>query len=157
MTRRRFCASARFAISLSATAESVLAAIAQAAAGLRHIDADVQSIQEPDRTLADLTALRHCATQARGLLWEDPFRLPDNLLSWADSLYRRETRESIGEATQLYVLAALGPKPASTSQAAAFRRVLFDQLSLKWDDRQCLDRGHPSNHACSPTSAPACA
>lgn len=37
----------------------------------------------------------------------------DNLLAWGDQLYRRDTIESINEATQLYVLAAeiLGPKP----------------------------------------------
>lgn len=37
----------------------------------------------------------------------------DNLLAWADSLYARDSRESINEATQLYILAAelLGERP----------------------------------------------
>ncbi|WP_437665418.1 neuraminidase-like domain-containing protein [Sorangium sp. So ce1182] len=37
----------------------------------------------------------------------------DNLIRWADQLFRRDTIESINEATQLYVLAAdiLGPRP----------------------------------------------
>gem|GEM_PF-4373969 len=37
----------------------------------------------------------------------------DNLLGWADGLFRQDTRESINEATQLYILAAqlLGRKP----------------------------------------------
>jgi hypothetical protein len=37
----------------------------------------------------------------------------DNLIAWGDSLFRQDTRESINEATQLYVLAAnlLGPRP----------------------------------------------
>ena len=37
----------------------------------------------------------------------------ENLISWADSLFRRDTIESINEATQLYVLASeiLGPAP----------------------------------------------
>ncbi len=37
----------------------------------------------------------------------------DNLIAWGDSLFRQDTRETINEATQLYVLAAniLGPRP----------------------------------------------
>src|SRR5262249_2040626 len=37
----------------------------------------------------------------------------DNLIAWGDQLFRRETIESINEATQLYVLAAdiLGKRP----------------------------------------------
>ena len=37
----------------------------------------------------------------------------DNLIAWGDQLFRRDTIESINEATQLYVLAAeiLGPRP----------------------------------------------
>ncbi len=40
-------------------------------------------------------------------------RYLDNLLAWGDSLFRQDTRESINEAMQLYVLAAqmLGNKP----------------------------------------------
>lgn len=37
----------------------------------------------------------------------------DNLIAWGDQLFRRDTIESINEATQLYILAAeiLGPRP----------------------------------------------
>ncbi len=37
----------------------------------------------------------------------------DNLVAWGDSLFRQNTRESLGQATNLYILAAeiLGPKP----------------------------------------------
>ena len=37
----------------------------------------------------------------------------DNLVAWGDSLFQRETREAVAEATQLYILAAklLGPRP----------------------------------------------
>jgi len=40
----------------------------------------------------------------------------DNLIAWGDQLFRQDTRESINEATQYYVLAAqlLGPKPEIT-------------------------------------------
>jgi peptidoglycan hydrolase-like protein with peptidoglycan-binding domain len=42
-------------------------------------------------------------------------RYLDNLIGWADQLFRRDTIEALNEATQLYVLAAeiLGPRPAS--------------------------------------------
>lgn len=37
----------------------------------------------------------------------------DNLVAWGDYLFRQNTREALGQATQLYILAAeiLGPKP----------------------------------------------
>lgn len=37
----------------------------------------------------------------------------DNLISWGDNLFRQNTREALGQATQMYILAAeiLGPKP----------------------------------------------
>ncbi|MEU1812641.1 Tc toxin subunit A-related protein [Micromonospora aurantiaca (nom. illeg.)] len=40
-------------------------------------------------------------------------RYVDNLIEWGDQLFRQDTRESVNEATQLYVLAAdlLGPRP----------------------------------------------
>ncbi len=40
-------------------------------------------------------------------------RYIDNLIAWGDQLFRRDTIESINEATQLYVLAAhiLGKRP----------------------------------------------
>jgi len=46
--------------------------------------------------------------------WAIVFAYLDNLINWGDQLFQRFTRESINEATQLYVLAAkiLGPRPA---------------------------------------------
>ncbi|GIF63988.1 hypothetical protein Ais01nite_20230 [Asanoa ishikariensis] len=48
-------------------------------------------------------------------------RYLDNLVAWGDQLFRRDTIESINEATQLYVLAAelLGPRPAGLAPRAA--------------------------------------
>ena len=53
----------------------------------------------------------------------------DNLIDWADSLFRRDTMESIGEATQLYLLAAsiLGPRPQRLPAVEAPART-YDQL-----------------------------
>jgi hypothetical protein len=55
--------------------------------------------------------LRHGAYQ-----WRVLFSYLDVLIAWGDELFRRDTRESIAEATQLYVLAArlLGPRPRVT-------------------------------------------
>ena len=49
----------------------------------------------------------------------------DNLIAWGDQLFRRDTIESINEATQLYVLAAeiLGPRPRAAPAARSARRV----------------------------------
>lgn len=60
-----------------------------------------------------------------------------NLIEWGDQLFRRDTRESINEATLLYVLAAniLGRKPekiaprGNSGQAASYRT-----LEGKWDE-----------------------
>src|SRR5690606_32757936 len=42
----------------------------------------------------------------------------DNLIAWADNLFRQDTMESINEATQLYILAAniLGDRPQQIPQ-----------------------------------------
>jgi hypothetical protein len=44
----------------------------------------------------------------------------DNLIAWGDQLFARDTRESVDEATGLYVLAAelLGPRPAAVPPRA---------------------------------------
>jgi hypothetical protein len=54
----------------------------------------------------------------------------DNLIAWGDQLFRRNTIESINEATQLYILAAniLGPKPQEISARAVSAIHNFDEL-----------------------------
>ncbi len=69
-------------------------------------------------------------------LWRTLFAYLDNLLAWADSLYRRDTREAIGEAAQLYILAAriLGPKPRMLRARRAQAASSYTDLALKWDE-----------------------
>jgi Tc toxin complex TcA C-terminal TcB-binding domain/Neuraminidase-like domain/Putative peptidoglycan binding domain/Salmonella virulence plasmid 28.1kDa A protein len=45
--------------------------------------------------------------------WTVVMKYIDNLIAWGDQLFRRDTIESINEATQLYIVAAeiLGPRP----------------------------------------------
>jgi hypothetical protein len=54
----------------------------------------------------------------------------DNLIAWGDSLFRQDTRESINEAMQLYVLAAniLGPKPQRIPPPGNVKPKNFAQL-----------------------------
>lgn len=49
-----------------------------------------------------------------------------NLIEWADQLFRRDTRESINEATQLYIMAAriMGPKPEKIRDRGGLQQAL---------------------------------
>jgi len=59
----------------------------------------------------------------------------ENLVAWGDQLFRRDTIESINEATQLYVLAAkiLGKRPASSPKTASSPKSYRD-IYRKLDD-----------------------
>src|SRR5690606_13607366 len=54
----------------------------------------------------------------------------DNLIDWADQLFRQDTGESIGEATQLYILAAeiLGDRPEDIEPIARAPRYTYREL-----------------------------
>ena len=54
----------------------------------------------------------------------------DNLIAWGDSLFRQNTRESINEATQVYVLAAniLGPRPQAVAKKGSIRPQTYANL-----------------------------
>lgn len=59
----------------------------------------------------------------------------DNLIAWGDQLFRRDTLESINEATQLYVLAAkiLGRRPENIPPRARAKLQTFRTLDDKTD------------------------
>jgi hypothetical protein len=63
----------------------------------------------------------------------------DNLIAWADQLFRRDTIESINEATHLYILAAkiLGDRPQKIPVRAEVQPQTFN--SLQPDDIERLD------------------
>lgn len=60
----------------------------------------------------------------------------DNLIAWADDLFRRYTRESVNEATQLYVLAAqlLGPVPEFIPSRGIIRDRSYNSLKPGLND-----------------------
>jgi hypothetical protein len=54
----------------------------------------------------------------------------DNLVEWGDKLFRRDTMESIQEATQIYILAAniLGPRPEKIPPIVSKPPLTFKQM-----------------------------
>jgi hypothetical protein len=69
----------------------------------------------------------------------------DNLIAWADELFRRDSMESINEATTLYMLAAeiLGPRPrqmpAQTSTAKTYTQLAAEGLDAFSNAAQSLE------------------
>jgi hypothetical protein len=68
-------------------------------------------------------------------LWRTLFAYVDNLVAWADDLFRRDTRETIGEALLLYTLIAriLGRRPRVKEQTPERTPKSFDQIQSLWD------------------------
>lgn len=60
----------------------------------------------------------------------------DNLIAWGDSLFRQDTRETINEATQLYVIAAniLGPRPQAVPKKGSVRQQTYASLRSNMDN-----------------------
>ncbi len=57
-------------------------------------------------------------------------------MAWGDSLFRRDTMESVNEALQVYVLAnhILGPRPEFVPKRGNIAAESYDSLSGQWDD-----------------------
>ena len=68
--------------------------------------------------------------------WSVLFTYLDNLIAWGDQLFRRDTRESINEATQLYVLATkiLGPRPRTNTARFQQPPLTYGALAGRWDE-----------------------
>lgn len=64
--------------------------------------------------------------------WYTVISYVKNLIAWADQMFRRDSRESINEATLLYIMAAqiLGPRP-ETIRTQETNRQSFSYRSLK--------------------------
>jgi len=63
------------------------------------------------------------------------FEYLNNLIAWADSLFRQDTIEALNEATQMYILAAniLGPRPQMIPPLSKQRPKTFAMLKQKLD------------------------
>lgn len=82
----------------------------------------------------------HGLAQLRPIAYRKAFVMSyvDNLLDWGDLLFQQYTRESLGEATMLYVLAAqlLGKRPEETGKRKlALETMTYQELA----DAQPLD------------------
>jgi hypothetical protein len=114
-----------------------LTALARVAGGLAS-DADVGAVRKlvdrwrdaPFRPFV-IARRRHIA-----FLWRTLFAYLDNLIAWADSLYRRDTRESVNEATMLYVLAEriLGRRPQLHQRTSNRPAYTYDEKISAWDE-----------------------
>ncbi|MCD9025518.1 hypothetical protein [Cohnella silvisoli] len=60
----------------------------------------------------------------------------DNLIAWGDDLFRQDTGESISEATQIYVLAALilGERPQPVPKKSSMVPLTYASARHKWDE-----------------------
>jgi hypothetical protein len=114
-----------------------LKVLAQAASGLA-TDADVKAVQKLIQRWREMPLRPFVIARSRQIafLWRTLFAYLDNLLAWADSLYRRDTRESINEAVMIYVLAQkiLGRRPKVHEGKSKKDAVSYNQLAGKWDE-----------------------
>ena len=57
----------------------------------------------------------------------------DNLIDWADELFRRDTRESLNEALLLYIMVAdlLGKRPIETGQCQVTESMTYSDIVLR--------------------------
>lgn len=60
----------------------------------------------------------------------------DNLIAWGDDLFRQDTGETINEATQIYVLAALilGERPQAVPKKGSLAPQTYASRRDKWDE-----------------------
>ena len=60
-----------------------------------------------------------------------------NLLAWGDFLYAQDTRKSINQATNLYVLAnqLLGPRPVEVGACSAPAPMSFNDIKQEYNNR----------------------
>ncbi len=104
---------------------------------LHYAGSDPSKVRARDQLLAQVTEWRanpfnpHAIARLRLTAYQKAvvMKYVDNLIEWGDQLFRRDTMETINEATQLYVLAAqiLGRRPRQVTVEAPAPRT-FNQL-----------------------------
>jgi len=104
---------------------------------LKSVNAGVKSYVDQVEDWQDNPFQPHRIARLRDVAyqWTVVMKYLDSLIAWGDQLFRRDTIESINEATQLYILAAeiLGPRPVQVP--AVDRRVdrSFDDIEWRLD------------------------
>jgi len=114
-----------------------LTVLAQVAGGYGDPDS-IEAVQKLIGRWRDMPFRPYVIARRRHIafLWRTLFAYLDNLIAWADSLYRRDTRESINEATMLYVLAEriLGRRPQLHQSTSSREAHTYDEKIAKWDE-----------------------
>ncbi|HYV03016.1 MAG TPA: neuraminidase-like domain-containing protein [Blastocatellia bacterium] len=79
----------------------------------------------------------HAIARLRGVAYQKTvvMKYLDNLIEWGDQLFRRDTIESINEATQLYIMAAeiLGPRPQEIHPRGEPAPQTYERLAARLD------------------------
>ncbi len=72
----------------------------------------------------------------RAYQWATVLKYLDNLIAWADQMFRQDTIESINEATQIYLLASeiLGRRPAANPSRGSMAVASYREFEGEWDD-----------------------
>lgn len=131
--------------------------------------------EEPPKTLEDLLTKEQEELEKQVKEWqEDPFKphliarmrimayqktvvmkYIDNLIAWGDQLFRRDTIESLNEATQLYILAAeiLGKRPEDIPPHTEPPVKTFNDLKKEELDALSNAMVDQENYLSSPKSA----
>ncbi len=114
-----------------------LKVLAQVASGLA-TNTDIMAVQKLIQRWRELPFRPFIIARGRQIafLWRTMFAYMDNLLAWADSLYRQDTRESINEAVMIYVLAQkiLGRRPQVHKGKSKKDAFSYNQKMGDWDD-----------------------
>ena len=101
----------------------------------------------------------HLIARMRPLAYQKTtvMRYIDNLIDWADDLFRQDTMETINEATMLYVLAAdlLGPRPTIIEPAGETAVMTYAELESQLDAfSNALVKLENTNPAINPPALP---
>ena len=104
---------------------------------LQYTGSDPEKLQARDQVIDQITQWRknpfnpHAIARLRLTAYQKAvvMKYIDNLIEWGDQLFRRDSMESINEATQLYILAAeiLGPRPNSV-EVPSHKTKTFNEL-----------------------------
>lgn len=101
------------------------------------VQAQVQEIKTQIQEWLENPFRPHTVARLRPRAYEFAvfFKYIDNLIAWADQLFRQSTTESINEATQLYILVAklLGERPSSIPRGNQAPALTYRSTAGKWD------------------------
>ena len=111
--------------------QEMLRVLAERAPGWQDVADDIEEWRKDPLNPHLIARLRVTAYQKNVVM-----KYVDNLVAWGDQLFRRDTMESINEASMLYVLAQdiLGPRPQAIPSSAPAVAKTYAQLASDLDE-----------------------